>query len=172
MWIWEFDQLKQYFLLLMTMFTDTKNFFLKTKLNRSQAQNLVCVVMYVSMIPLLFTIILAPFILLVPLFAWLSLIIFELLFGIMAALVNLKVKDKPALWALSYAPYIFAVLAITQPLASLASLVAFIYMLVERYKATNAQVGIMLLLTLVMMGLLFTILWIPIALVFGLSLFF
>lgn len=172
MWVWEFDQLKQYFLLLMTMFTDTKHFFLKTRLNRSQAQNLVCVVMYVSMIPLLFTIILAPFILLVPLFAWFSLIIFELLFGIMAALVNLKVKDKHALWALAYAPYIFAVLAITQPLASLASLVAFIYMLVERYKATNAQVGIMLLLTLVMMSLLFAIIWIPIALVFGLSLFF
>ena len=171
MWIWEFDKIKQYFLLLLTMFTDTQKFFLKTKLSRVQAEHLVCIVMYITMLPLLFTIILIPFLLLVPLYAWLSRVLFEFFVGIIAGLVRLRIKDLHTLWALMYAPYVFAILAITQPIASLASLVAYIYLLVERYKATGGQVLLMILLTTVLVSVVAAIILVPFLLFFGFAWF-
>jgi len=169
MWIWEFSEIKKYFLLLLTMFTETKQFFLQTKLTRKDAEDLVCVVMYLTMLPLILTVIMIPLLLLVPLIAWVSRTLFELVFGIISSMVGLRVKDAQTLWALSYAPYVFAILAVTQPIASIASLVAFVYLLVERYKATGGQVLLFIVLAMVLGLVIASLFVVPFILVYGMA---
>lgn len=169
MWIWEFSEIKKYFLLLLTMFTETKQFFLQTKLTRKDAEDLVCVVMYLTMLPLILTVVMIPVLLLVPLIAWVSRAVFELVFGIISSMVGLRVKDAQTLWALSYAPYVFAILAVTQPIASIAAFVAFVYLLIERYKATGGQVLLLIVLSMVVGLVIAALVLVPLLLIFGMA---
>jgi len=121
------------------------------------------------MLPLILTVIMIPLLLLVPLIAWVSRTLFELVFGIISSMVGLRVKDAQTLWALSYAPYVFAILAVTQPIASIASLVAFVYLLVERYKATGGQVLLFIVLAMVLGLVIASLFVVPFILVYGMA---